>query len=81
MKITFDPPKREETLAERRLDMADLTREFFDEATIFEAKKGRLMAIGQFRGDLITVIFTLLGTEAVSVISMRRASRKERRLL
>jgi uncharacterized DUF497 family protein len=81
MKIVWDEPKRATTLAKRKLDMADLTQAFFDEATIFEAKKGRLMAIGKFRDDLITVIFTLLGTEAVSVISMRRASRKERRLL
>ncbi|MFB9947339.1 BrnT family toxin [Rhizobium puerariae] len=79
MKIIFDPPKRETTLKERKLDMADLTVEFFEEATIFDAKLGRLKAVGLFGDDLITVIFKLLGTEAISVISMRRASRKERK--
>ncbi|MFC3075796.1 BrnT family toxin [Shinella pollutisoli] len=81
MKITFDPPKRAKTLQERGLDMADLTMDFFEAATVFEAKKGRLMAIGVFRGTVVTVIFELLGTQALSVVSMRRASRKERRTL
>ncbi|WP_440408477.1 BrnT family toxin [Neorhizobium petrolearium] len=58
--------------------MADLTVEFFEAATIFETKQGRLKAVGLFGDDVITVIFKLLGTEAISVISMRRASRKER---
>ena len=39
------------------------------------------MAIGLFRGTVVTVIFELLGTEALSIVSMRRASRKERRTL
>lgn len=39
------------------------------------------MAVGEFRGEtVIATIFVLLGTEALSVISMRRASRKERKL-
>lgn len=81
MKITFDHPKRETTLAARKLDMADLTPAFFEAATIFETRDDRLMAIGLFQDTLITVIFKPLGTEAISVISMRRASRKERMLL
>lgn len=81
MKITFDLPKREKTLAERGLDMASLTIQFFEAATIFEARDDRLMAIGQFEGMVITVIFRFLGAEAISIISMRRASRKERTLL
>ena len=81
MKIIYDPPKRETTLAVRKLDMADLTLAFFESATIFPAKDERLMAIGPFQDTLITVIFKFLGTEAISVISMRRASRKERMLL
>jgi uncharacterized DUF497 family protein len=39
------------------------------------------MAIGPFSGVILSVIFGPLGTEAVSVISMRRASRKERKVL
>jgi uncharacterized DUF497 family protein len=30
--------------------------------------------------DLVTLVFSLLGTEAVSVISLRPASRAERKL-
>lgn len=36
------------------------------------------MAIGEFRQTILAVIFKPLGSEAISVISMRRASRKER---
>lgn len=39
------------------------------------------MAIGRFRGSVLAVIFAPLGTEAASVITMRRASRKERSVL
>ena len=78
--IVWDGPKRERNLRERKLDFADLTEEFFVAAATYPAREGRLMAVGEFRGQLHVVIFKPLGTEAVSVISMRRASRKERRL-
>ena len=38
------------------------------------------MAINVFERRLHTVIFKRLGTEAISVVSMRRASKKERAL-
>ena len=38
------------------------------------------MAIGKFNNRLHTVIFQRLGAEAIAVISMRRASKKERAL-
>jgi len=82
MRITYDEPKREWTLKERGLDFAGLTVEFFETAAIFPAKQGRWIAINWFRGvAILAVIFRPLGTEAISVISMRRASRKERDLL
>lgn len=81
MLITYDEPKRLSTLAERGMDFASLNVEFFDKAAVFPAKLGRLMAVGEHKGQLITVVFVLLGDEAVSVISMRAASRKERNLL
>jgi uncharacterized DUF497 family protein len=37
------------------------------------------MAIGLFEGHIISVVFTKLGSEAVSVVNMRDASRKERK--
>jgi uncharacterized DUF497 family protein len=40
------------------------------------------MAIGEFNGQIIVaVVFKPLGSEAISVISMRPASTKERKLL
>ena len=38
------------------------------------------MAINRLGGHVLTVVFKRLGTEAISVISMRPASRKERKL-
>ena len=75
-------PKRLTNLKRHGLDLASLESafEFFDQATIVLVKKGRLMAIGEFRGTVISVVFQALGTEAISLISMRRASRKERNL-
>ena len=78
VRITYDEPKRLATRAERGMDFASLTVGFFENAAIFPAKKGRLMAIGELNGQLITVVFVFLGTEAISVISMRATSRKER---
>ena len=40
---------------------------------------GRLLAIGEFEGiAIIAVVFRPLGSEALSAISMRRASKTER---
>ena len=77
--ITFDDPKREANWAKHGLDFADLTQAFYDEAVILEAKVDRLRAVGWLGDRIITVVFRPLGSEAVSVVSMRRASRKERR--
>lgn len=47
----------------------------------YPAKAGRFLAIGALNGEIIVaVVFRPLGSEAVSVISMRPASRKERSL-
>ena len=78
MLVTYDEPKRLSTLAERGMDMASLSVAFFEGAAIFPAKQDRLMAIGEHNGQLISVVFVMLGAEAISVISMRAASRKER---
>jgi uncharacterized DUF497 family protein len=39
------------------------------------------MAIGRLAPEVIAVVFVALGAEGVSVISMRPASRKERRII
>jgi uncharacterized DUF497 family protein len=78
MRIVWDERKRLANLKNRGLDFADLDMEFFAGARVLPSYEGRFMAIGEFRGSVMTVVFRPLGSEAVSVISMRRASRKER---
>lgn len=80
MKIVWDEPKRLANLAKHRLDFASLDLDFFAQAAIGPGKHGRLIAIGELNG-VKTVIFIKLGSEALSVISMRPASPKERRIL
>jgi uncharacterized DUF497 family protein len=65
-------------LASRGLDFAELDVEFFAASIVLPAKVGRLKAIGEFGEIILAVIFKPLGSEAISVISMRHASRKER---
>ena len=79
MVITWDERKRLSNLDKHGLDFADLTLEFFETARLGSAKRERYLAVGELDGDTaIVVIFALLGTEAISVISMRRANRRER---
>ncbi len=76
MQIVWDDAKRAANLAKHGLDFA-----FFETATIIFARKPRFMAIGMHSGKLvIVVIFSALGREGVSIISMRPASVKERKL-
>ncbi|WP_313192624.1 BrnT family toxin [Shinella zoogloeoides] len=82
MKIVWDEPKRETNIAKHGLDFASLSFEFFLSAKVVPSTDGRHLAIGEFNGMIIiAVVFKLLGSEALSVISMRPASTKERKLL
>ena len=79
MEIIWDERKRLLNAEKHGLDFADLTGEFFMTAHVEPAKAGRSLAIGEFQGSIvIAVVFRALGSEAISVISMRRASRHER---
>jgi uncharacterized protein len=80
MKIAYDETKRAINIEKHGLDFAELTLDFFEGSTVYSAKQGRSLAVGEFKGQIIiAVIFRPLGSEAISVISMRVASRKERR--
>ena len=83
MLIVYDEPKRRSNLVKHNgMDFAWLTAAFFEAAAIFPARTGRSLAIGELNGQVIVaVVFKPLGSEALSVISMRPASRKERSLL
>jgi uncharacterized DUF497 family protein len=85
VRILWDEPKRQSNLALHRLDFADVGEPFLDEALVVPSYAGlrgepRYRAIGLLEADLVTLIFSPLGTEAISLISLRRASRKERRI-
>ncbi len=81
MIIVWDEPKRLANIDKHGLDFADLSLEFFERALIRPAKRGRLQAIGRLADGTIAVIFVRLGTEGLSVISMRAANQAERRAL
>jgi uncharacterized DUF497 family protein len=79
MRILWDEPRRRTTLARRGVDFASLDPAFFEAATLTPARHGRFRAVGWSENAIVAVTFARLGTEAISVISMRRASRKERK--
>jgi len=81
MKIIWDENKRQSNIEKHGLDFADLSMDFFETSLILPAKKNRFMAINVFLDSVATVVFAKLGADAISVISMRPASRKERILL
>ena len=80
MMIVWDEPKRRANLAKHGIDFAEIGPEFFLAALVKPARDGRWVAIGEHHG-VIVVIFATLGSEAISIISARPASAKERKLL
>jgi uncharacterized protein len=82
VKIVWDEPKRLANIAKHDgLDFADLDEGFFERSMIVPGKGNRLIAVGRLAGGVVVVVFVTLGSEGVSVISMRPANRKERKLL
>ena len=80
MKIVWDEPKRLANLAKHDgLNFADLDDLFFERSVILPAKDNRLIAVGRLK--VVVVVFVVLGSEGVGVVSMRPANRKERKLL
>ncbi len=77
----WDEPKRLSNLDKHGFDFADLTIELFENPVVAPARDGRFVAIGRMADGTLAVVFATRGTEAISVISMRTASLKERRLL
>ena len=82
MVITWDNAKRLANMFKHGLDFADLDEDFFSNAVVVRARPPRFTAIGRLREAMVGVlIFAPLGAEAISVISMRPANKKERSLL
>jgi uncharacterized DUF497 family protein len=80
--VTWDNAKRLANLDKHGLDFANLELEFFVNSVVAPVRDRRFKAIGPMpNGRVIIVIFAPLGTESISVISMRAANRKEKSLL
>jgi len=81
MKITFDPAKRDKTLAERGLDFADaglvfsgLTVDIPDDRQ--EYGEPRVISVGHVRGRMVIVVWTPRD-DGRRIISMRNANERE----
>jgi uncharacterized DUF497 family protein len=85
MAIFWDEPKRLTNLRDHGLDFADVDAEFdFSDASITPTYAGpdgrsRFKATGFLDNELVTLVFSRLGTEAISLVSLRPASLKERK--
>jgi uncharacterized protein len=80
LQISFDELKRQGNLSKHGLDFADLDVEYFANAVVVPANLGRFMAIGVLSNDVIATVFARLGSQGLSIVSMRPASRKERKI-
>ena len=82
MILTWDEPKRLANIDKHGLDFAELTEAFFLNAFVIAAREPRFKAIGRMGDDTgLVVVFAPLGTQALSIVSMRRASKHERALI
>jgi uncharacterized protein len=80
MQIVWDEFKRIENIRKHGYDFAAVELDFFQTAVIIPAKDSRLKALNVFSAKVIVVIFYVLGSQGLSIISMRTASRAEREL-
>jgi uncharacterized protein len=83
MAISYDPAKRDETLAERGLDFADaevvfggLLIENPDDR--FDYGEERIVTVGYLGERMVVVVWTPRGEDR-HIISMRKANKREQR--
>jgi uncharacterized protein len=87
MQIVWDESKRLANIDKHGLDFADSEEGFaFDTALRIPARPSNVTGrprdtlIGHLGSELVVVVVSSLGSEALSLISLRRASPTERRL-
>jgi uncharacterized protein len=80
MRIVCDEFKRAENIRKHGYDFAAVELDFFQTAVVISADDNRLKALNVFAAKVIVVIFYVLGSQGISIISMRPASRAEREL-
>ena len=81
MVITFDPAKRDATLASRGLDMADAAEVFADRVLIIKDERedygeDRFVALGLLAGRLVACDYTDRG-DMRRIILLRKANARE----
>ncbi len=86
MKIIWDEPKRLASIDKHGLDFADIGEFDWESAIVAKSpaetpNSRRFKAIGYIRDGTAAVVFATLGSEAISIVSSRQASEKERRML
>ncbi|MBY5648408.1 hypothetical protein HFO45_09065 [Rhizobium leguminosarum] len=81
MKISWDEAKRIANLQKHGFDFEDVYSFDWKNAVITTSHGGRFKAIGYYEDGTAVVVYALLGSEAVSIISFRPASNKERKVL
>ena len=84
MKLDWNETKRQVTLHTRGLDFADVARIEWNTAIVLDDDRRdygerRQVCLGLLHGQLVVVAYTFRD-EALRVISMRRASRRERKI-
>jgi uncharacterized DUF497 family protein len=85
MKIVFDEPKRQANLAKHGYDFADFERCFHREGAMTvptrpsTSGRPRLNLVGRWNETVVVLaVVSQLGSEALSLVSLRIASPKER---
>ncbi len=83
--MVWDAPKRQSNIEDHGLDFADARDRFEWETAIIapshpgEDGRERFKALGDLDGRIVGLVFSLLGNEAISAISLRPANRSERK--
>ncbi len=85
MRFTYDQPKRHANIAKHGFDFADFETSFsFDRFVSRPTKpsrtgRARFLLIGAWNDDMVVVVIVSpLGVEATDIVSIRRATAKER---
>lgn len=79
MPITRDERKRLLNIGKHGLDFALVESAFDFEGALYAATKDdRIKAVGLLEGRICVLIFRPFGEEAISLVSLRVASKKER---
>jgi hypothetical protein len=81
VRVTYDPRKREKTLAERGLDFEDTPKVFEGDTFDLEDDRRdygelRYLTFGKLRDRLVAIVWTPRG-DARHVISMRKCNERE----